>query len=183
MLTVMTMSIALRGQVIQSLACLVLALLPACGLSPQSEADEAASGPETLFWAEFPELRARVIDGTGRLARATGRDDIAVERGGVPVTMVHDLEDFGRPVCARTLRNGHNDAIGIELHANPPSGYCRDLTSEFIHEAMHAMAPEADHADSGIFAPAANPTVWIDDVSLATFCGSFECAAFTPEAH
>jgi hypothetical protein len=122
---------------------------------------------------------------TVRLARATGRDDIRTETGGIPVGYrrgLVDPEDPKKLNCAQThiSRLGHV-VKKIAIYVDPDRQPCASLPAMLVHEGMHAIAPDAEHSETGIFDRRGGRTSYIDADSLSTVCASFECSAFVPE--
>lgn len=119
-----------------------------------------------------------------RLAAATGRTDIAVQPGGILVSLVDDAIVMGQSACAGTFRpaDGHSPPfIQVRRGAAPEGKYCMDRVSTMLHEAIHALAPDAVHSDSGVFRMKANRDHHLDAASLEALCTDFACSSFEPE--
>lgn len=163
----------------------VLILLVLCvdgfGCSPVGEDVEPQ---RTTFWSDDPELRPYVEQMAARLSKATGRRDIFVEPGGIPVTFGKPLY-FGEPVCALTQHSAYADGSAIPLDMTidpePPAGFCMPLVATLLHEGIHALAPNLPHTLAGIFQERAGTVSRIDSESLAALCSELACNAFEPE--
>jgi hypothetical protein len=178
------------------LVTLILALLTCCSRADapdqvpdcsrfRCDADAVAFAPEGA-------LIAVTDSALKRFRAATGRDDLRIEDGGVPVLFREhilpakpELDEAGNPkeVCALTtavsLNGGRNYAQRIEIDPTPPP-FCPDAGLSILHELIHALAPDVDHAERGLFAPSiGGPT--IDEPAMVQLCTEFDCQEFVPE--
>jgi hypothetical protein len=162
------------------LAIVLFAL--ACGTSNESV-------QRTTFWTEAPELFEYVEAMTVRIARATGRSDVSMSPGGIPVVVNDHPQDVaGQETCATTSIYASGAVLRIDVDLDPPlwangAAKCMGLPATLVHEGFHALAPDVDHAPEGphLFALHANAMSRIDDVSLQVFCSEFDCHEFVPE--
>lgn len=136
----------------------------------------------TTFWTDDAELYPYVEAMTVRLARATGRDDIRMDRfGSMPVLFDSPIMDLDSRVCAVTKTVVTGRPVDMRIDPDPPAGKCMGLPATLVHEGFHTLAPSIEHSASGIFAKDANSTSYIDGVSLAQLCEGFKCLLFQPE--
>lgn len=159
---------------------LALVMIVACG-APASHHEHRVS-----FRTDVPELQPYVQKMAERLAKATGRPEVATPDGQIEVRINdHPTDAEGNPICARTVVGcDTGEALFIEVDLEPDPEGCGPLPQTLIHEGMHALFVSEcgvdEHSDGGIFA-AAPLTSYIDEASLSRLCEGFGCAAFTPE--
>jgi hypothetical protein len=164
---------------------------------PPCPADRRCETNVLAFESMEPELDRYVEAMAIRLAKATGRKDIRVEAGGIPVRFrerLLDPEDLARgvenEVCAHTVSRFIRDDDGqriigssmvqaIYIDPTPPER-CAPVNIVVLHEGMHAIAPEAEHSSRGAFHPYAEDS-YIDETSLESICSFFGCQEFNPE--
>ncbi len=143
-------------------------------------ASAAPTAPATTsFTTADPELASVLQEATDRMSAATGREDIALSEDGIRVTLRDEVLLFGKPVCAATFKQG--DTTFIDVARNPPAGYCMPRTATILHEMIHALSPDAEHTDTGLFRQHAGNAWTLDEASLSRLCEGFECHAFQPE--
>lgn len=159
-------------------AIFVVALASACS-SPAAHVDVAAPGRAPSFTTDEPELVAAVDEMATLLAAATGRADIRLDDGGVPVIFSDNMFNRARGDfdCAQTelvFDDGELVAASIRVDRTPAAG-CMPTIGLLIHEAIHALAPEAEHTSSGIFSDRGSVDGSLDPESVARLCESFRC--------
>ncbi len=134
-----------------------------------------------------------------RFNAATGRTDLGIaNEGGVPVLLTEHLigtdptyvNEDGSPkeVCALTTAVGMPGARmftqKIEIDPTPPEG-CPNIWLSLLHETIHSLAPNVQHAATGVFAPVIeqpmNGAKAIDEAALVQLCSEFRCNDFVPE--
>jgi hypothetical protein len=183
------MRLALSVSLIQSLACLALALLPCCGASPPPpEPDEAAPGqaPSGVELIDAPvvlapdlAIRRHVESWAARWSAASGIkiSVVAADEPGTPVWFVGEplwREDGGR-------YDGWVEPDGSRMNVYYRA---KDVTLTVGHELGHLLG--ADHVTSGgLMSEEVNgvlPLPVIDEASLASVCERRVCTAFNPEA-
>jgi len=143
----------------------------------------------STFASLEPELDAYVDAMAVRLARATGRHDVAASPdGAIPVYFLDGMTsvrpDTGEVVedCGNTLwRSQDGVFVSVEIRIDPtPAPNCPPIQVTLLHEGMHGLAPDAAHADRGVFAEAAQGSR-VDMPALERVCSSFECLTMTVE--
>jgi len=144
---------------------------------------------EALVYTPAPELMAAAEDGLARFAAATGRADLSIAKGGVPIIFTEDLVDplDGHVACAITVAvyagNGPYFTQRIEIDPTPPE-LCPAWNVSLMHELIHALAPHSEHSanEASLFAPQIPSGVRsIDESALLALCSEFDCHAFAPE--
>jgi hypothetical protein len=146
------------------------------------EADPVYPTPTTFFPkdpADLPDVQAAV----DRLVAATGRTDIAVAPGGVPIELVDDVQVAGHSACGGTFERLLDGTFFTQIRRDPPArpDFCMNRSSTILHEAIHALAPDSVHSDSGIFTSNANRDDRLDSASLEALCAEIDCPIFAPE--
>jgi hypothetical protein len=136
-------------------------------------------------------FESEVASVASRLARATGRADIASAPGGkivvllvdeIPSPSVEGGFDCGQTASRRYEDTGEVVDATILIDVTPPAGCMASLEETLMHESMHALNPAADHALAPSVFSQHGGTPGIDEGALAALCsGSFECEAFQPE--
>lgn len=134
-------------------------------------------------------LQAYTEAAVTRYVAATGRTDIAIDQDqGVPVLYGEDLTKVGEDgkeiqLCGmtswETVGGRFTDAV-IYIDPTPPDG-CPPAHVVELHEFIHAMAPDTNHTDRGLFALTNDGTSQIDSTSLSELCSRFDCELFNPE--
>ncbi len=157
-------------------------LLSGCG---PSESRETSLGEPTTF-SPVPELSAYTEVATVRVARATGRDDVTAEPGGIPVIFQEELlSKDGQPACGLTLGKSYPNTpdevfdLSVLVDPTPPPG-CPPVHITVLHEMIHALSPGAEHSEAGVF-HAHGAGALLEETSLTALCAGFECLAFAPE--
>lgn len=120
-----------------------------------------------------------------RLRAATGRDDLRVAPGGVRISIEENVVVAAGPACAGTFRRADGKSapfIQVRGPAAPEGKYCMDRVSTMLHEAIHVLAPESRHSETGVFREKANRDSRLDSASLEALCADFACSAFVPES-
>lgn len=133
----------------------------------------------TYFWTDEPQLVGSLSAAVEALAAATGRADVTIDATGVPVVYGDDMfnprrGDFD---CARTEYRMARHTIlpaRIRLDATPDE-LCMPSESQLLHEAIHALAPEAEHTETGVFSERGSTDGVVDAESLARLCEHFAC--------
>jgi hypothetical protein len=115
-----------------------------------------------------------------RLKSATGRDDLGTDpQAGIPVSWDDTIDDCGQTiVMGPSLDNMYAQRILLSQAAVGKN--CPEVQETLVHELIHAMAPDATHAISGIFAPSSQSDK-IDSLALDKLCSQFDCDLFNPE--
>ncbi len=171
----------------KTLAALILAL--ACGCAPAEPGDTCQTErcEVATSFAPDPELVLYTQAALTRIARATGRTDLVIHEDGLPVEldgplMAHTEDGTEVPACGVTpaSKTGSGPWIAQRVAIDPePLPGCPDLQVTVLHEIMHALAPEARHAETGIFSVHGGGR--LNDDSLTALCSEFACQAFQPE--
>jgi hypothetical protein len=178
------------------LAVLLLVLLSsACGAAQEREGcGQFRCEPEVTAFDPAPELLLATEVELARLARATGRDDLRVSPGGVPVVLVEDIVaehpaswNVNAEACGQTVTVTWNHRLPLrsytqEIQIDPTEpANCHGMRATLMHEMIHALAPDAAHRpDSEVFADATRSNR-LDAPALEALCSQFECALFNPE--
>lgn len=143
-------------------------------------------------FAPAPELSGATLNALQRLGAATGRTDLAIDPGGVPVVyaaglLSGNLDALGHPIldCARTTivrfdgGPGYAQKIEVDPTARPD---CPDAARSVMHELIHALAPDVEHApDPSLFAVHIRSARTYDEPALTQLCSEFDCLSFEPE--
>lgn len=153
--------------------------------------------PGSTTFAPDPELVDMVTDATARWSRASGNGAVQAADGGIPVRHVSGLVSAdGNPACSLTgwidfhggPMAGRRVVQWIELDSNTPEFWidgqlmrCPDEMHSLMHEIVHALAPHAAHAASGLFATRTEGNGLIDAQALAQLCSEADCLKFKPE--
>lgn len=138
---------------------------------------------ETTFDPE-PGLLVYTEAMIARISRATGRTDLAIAAGGIPVRAIEEMADVdGVPQCGKTPWSHRGDGpswiqyIAVDPTPNPR---CIPIGDTLVHEAIHALSPGVDHRGLGVFnANASSGT--LDADALGALCDGFDCQTFNPE--
>ena len=163
---------------------LLTALAIGCGAAPETAEPAAYVSPTTFAPAEG--LVAYTEAATVRVARATGRDDVAVEPDGIPVLVQDYLHDKdGNDACGLTVGKAYPDALDVVfdltvLIASAPPDGCPPVHVTVLHEMIHALSPGSEHSEAGVY-EAHGAGSQLEETSLEALCGGFECKTFVPE--
>jgi hypothetical protein len=154
----------------RALAMLAALALVGCGAAPEPGREPL----DVLTFSPAPELAQVVEAAVARIATATGRADITVGPGGLSVAGVPKMAG----ACAGTYMR---DGIALKVEVALDRTGCRPIEVSVLHELVHILSGlgEDEHAESGVFS--ASHDTLLDESSLTTLCGAFECAAFIPE--
>jgi hypothetical protein len=131
------------------------------------------------FTATDPAVREELSRDLARISSATGIADLRVGADGIPVVRATDIPDTD---CDCThVRELHGDwwTDHISLGMTRGAG-CWDEETSLLHELIHALAPSADHAESGLFR-ASIQSDKLDSEAVAILCSHVECSGFNPE--
>lgn len=169
------------------LVALIFALLTCCAREDVDTLPDCAKYRCEADAVEFAPESALVGLTDAALKRfrvATGRADLRIADGGVPVLFrEHILTSAGEEVCALTtavsLNGGPNYTQRIEVDPTPPP-FCPSADLSILHELIHALAPDVDHAESGLFAPTIGGS-HLDEPAMVQLCSGFDCQTFVPE--
>lgn len=173
-----------------AIAALCLAALSGCaGADPQDWCDSHRCEASVSAFDPTPELLGATESAVARLNAATGRSDYRIESGGVPIVVElglygpdHDDPAVEAHLCALTINQGPvGGALAPQyIHLDPGGTNCDGPDVVLLHEMIHAIAPAAIHAATGVFSWDMQPTV-LNAASLEVVCEASSCPAFNPE--
>lgn len=131
------------------------------------------------FTATDPGIREELSRDLARISAATGITDLRVGAGGIPIMYANDIPDTDCDCThVRELRgNWWTDHISLRLTRGEG---CWNEETSLLHELIHALAPNAEHAESGLF----HTSIQSDKLgpeAVTALCSHVECSAFNPE--
>jgi hypothetical protein len=137
-----------------------------------------------MVYTPDPNALADTLETVRRLNAATGAE-MSVGPNGVPITRTGQVySSEGQPLLGYTsvvVRKADRKPVGIKsIDLTPLNDPDQDVAN-LIHEALHAMAPSAEHVPDSIFAKYDNGVDWIGEEVLVEVCGEFDCREFVPE--
>jgi len=161
-----------------------------CG-SPMGSVDEWCKTHRcevaVTTFAPTRRLEPQTIVALERIALATGRDDLRIEDDGLPIEHESPIMVKSERVCGLTNvaalrvkeKTGAWRPQRIAVEPEKLDG-CPGWDVTVLHEMIHALAPNAAHAETGVFSEHATGGV-LDESSLAVLCSGLDCRWFDPE--
>lgn len=160
-----------------------LLVLCACGApaAPMSLCDAGRCDPSPREFAPAPALEGATHQALVRLERATGLE-LTIDADGLPLA----IDDRVPPeFCGETVQ--HLDAFGVKAPQRieirrATSAECGSIVGSVLHELIHAIAPQSEHAATGVFSEfRAETNDLLDAASLEALCSQVPCERETPE--
>lgn len=168
----------LGGFALVMLACALLLLDTGCSAS-ESESGDVVLLANT-FTTEDPVVREELERNLARISEATGIVGLSVGDDGIPVARVADFDADHNCDVTRVSHVG-SDWRTNRISLGPVRGPgCWDEETSLLHELIHALAPSAEHAQSGLFAGAIQDDK-LDAEAVTILCAHVECSVFNPE--
>jgi hypothetical protein len=163
-------------------ALLGFLLAVGCGASAPESVDTVPPtfAPSAELFEMTEEMSTRYEAATGRSFEVSSHGFVRVElQDEIPSVSKPGAFDCGQTVTSRYDGDGSIVRVRVLLDPTPPDS-CSDMLTSLLHEAIHALAPDAEHAAEGLFARSAKGSK-IDEPALGALCPHFGCYAFQPE--